>query len=198
MPIQFTAIYDDLVNDNTDSSGDISAVPSMGPVYFVPTLLPGYRIPALTNLPRPAGIGIRAFEGFIDTDGRLKSAPGGDIGVRLWANDPDWNLPRLQYQVRAELTDGFGIPVPWNAFYFDAPDADLNIDLGRELPPPGQKFGRGRSGFGVGGLGVTGEGQLQLSREDGLILGSVTVPELSETLTETNAGAVAYAVTFGA
>lgn len=197
MPVQFTVVYDDLVNDITDASGDVAAIASMGLVYFVPTLLPGYRIPALANLPRPAGLGVRAFQGFLDTDGQLKTAPGGDVGIRLWANDPDWNMPRFQYHVRADLTDALGVVVAWNDFYFDAPSEDVTINLTRELPPPGQKFGRGRSGFGVAAASVTGEGKLLLAREDGKLLAELDVPELSETLDQTNAGAIAYGLTFG-
>ena len=74
------------------------------------------------------------------------------------------------------------------------------MDLTRELPLPGQKFGRGRPGFGLqhgGGVDINESGQLVLLREDGQEVGAVTVPELSDTLDEAQGETIAYVMTFG-
>ena len=200
MPLSFTVTYSDRINDVDDVSGDVAAAVVTGPVYFEPCLLPGQRIPDPDYPPRPTGLAMRTFTGFLDTDGLLKTEAGGEEGVRLWANDPDWNLTRLQYRVRAELTDLLGRPVRWHAFNFDAPGEDIVRDLTLEIPLPGQKFGRGRPGFGLAkdtGVDINETGQLVLVREDGYELGAVTVPELSETLDDTQAETIAYVMTFG-
>jgi hypothetical protein len=199
MPLNFTVTYDDRTNDNTDVTGDIAAVAATGPVYFIPTIPTGYRIPDAAYLPRPTGLSVRAFPAFLDADGQLKPEAGGTVGVRLWANDPSWGLPRMQYQVRATLTDHLGEPVPWATFYFDAPSEDIEVKLALEMPLPGQKFARGRPGFGLArdGLDINGSGQLVFSREDGYELDPVTVPTVSETLTQAAAAAIAHTLTFG-
>lgn len=196
MALEFTVTYDELTNEPVNTTA-APPIPATGWVTFETSILPGMRIAALTNLPRPAGMEIRTFKGFLDTDGQLKSEPGGTVGVRLWANDPDWRLDRLQYRVRATLTDYLGREVPWVDFYFDAPKEDVVRNLALEIPRPGQKFGRGRPGLGLTGASVNGQGQLLLSREDDKLLAAVDVPELSETLAETNAAAIAYGMTFG-
>ncbi len=200
MPLSFTLVYSDRVNDVDDTSGDIDAQVVTGPLYFTPRLLPGQRIPDPEYPTRPTGLALRTFTGFLDTDGVLKAEPGGQEGVRLWANDPNWNLPRLAYQVRAELTDLLGRPVRWHGVDFDAPTEDITVDLTLELPLPGQKFGRGRPGFGLSkdsGIDISETNQLVFIREDGYELGAVTVPELSDTLDDTQAETIAYVMTFG-
>ena len=200
MPLSFTLTYSDRINDVDDVSGDVDAQVVTGPVYFEPCLLPGQRIPDPDYPSRPTGLALRTFAGFLDTDGLLKSAAGGEEGVRLWANDPAWNLPRLQYRVRAELTDLLGRPVRWHATNFDAPTEDIEVDLTRELPLPGQKYGRGRPGFGLArgtGVDINGSGQLVFVREDGEELGAVDVPDVSDVLDNAQAQSIAYVMTFG-
>ena len=199
MPLNFTLHYDDRINDLDDKVGDVAETVVTGPMYFVPNIRPGARIPVQDALPRPLGLAMRAFEGYLDTDGRLKNEQGGETGIRLWANDPAWNLPRLQYRVLADLTDLFGNPVPWQDFYFDAPTVDIERNLAAEMPKPGQKFGRGRPGFGiaVGGIDLDEQGRLLLTREDGQDIGAVEIPDLTEAFDEVAAQSVAYALTFG-
>lgn len=199
MPLCFTLVYSDRINDVDDVTGDTAAQVVTGPVYIEPCLLPGQRIPDPDYPSRPTGLALRTFTGYLDTDGLLKTEPGGEEGLRVWANDPNWNLPRLQYRVRAELTDLLGRPVRWHALNFDAPTEDIEVDLTLELPVPGQKFGRGRPGFGLArdGVSVNGSGQMVLTREDGYNLDPVTIPELSDTLLQSNAYAAAFARTFG-
>ncbi len=200
MPLSFTLTYSDRINDVDDVSGDVDAQVVTGPVYIEPCLLPGQRIPDPDYPSRPTGLGLRTFTGYLDTDGVLKTEAGGEEGLRVWANDPNWNLPRLQYRVRAELTDLLGRPVRWHAMHFDAPTEDIEVDLTRELPLPGQKYGRGRPGFGLAkdaGVDINGSGQLVLVREDGYELGAVTVPDLSDNLDDAQAETIAYVATFG-
>ncbi len=199
MPLCFPLVYSDRINDVDDVTGDTAAQVVTGPVYIEPCLLPGQRIPDPDYPSRPTGLALRTFTGYLDTDGLLKTEPGGEEGLRVWANDPNWNLPRLQYRVRAELTDLLGRPVRWHALNFDAPTEDIEVDLTLELPVPGQKFGRGRPGFGLArdGVSVNGSGQMVLTREDGYNLDPVTIPELSDTLLQSNAYAAAFARTFG-
>jgi len=190
MPVlNFTLEYDDLVNDVDDTAGDVGTTPGVGPMYFT-TLFPrGARIPVADFSPRPSGIGLRTFTGYLDTDGRLKNEAGGTAGLRLWANDPDFNLDRFQYRVSAELTDQLGRPVDFHGFNFDAPSEDVIRYLTDEMPKPGQKFGRGRPGFGIGELDVV-DGELVITREDGVELDPIIVPE-------SNALSAAYTLTFG-
>ena len=200
MPLNFTVTYSDRINDTEDTSGDIAATVVTGPMYFEPCLLPGQRIPDPDYPSRPTGLAMRTFTGFLDTDGILKTEAGGEAGVRLWANDPAWGIERLQYRVRGDLTDLAGNPVRWQSFNFDAPTEDIVRDLTLEIPLPGQKFGRGRPGFGLAkdtGVDINGDGQLVFVREDGYELGAVTVPELSDTLDEAQGETIAYVMTFG-
>lgn len=200
MPLCFTLVYSDRINDVDDVSGDTAAQVVTGPVYIEPCLSPGQRIPDPDYPSRPTGLALRTFTGYLDTDGLLKTEPGGEEGLRVWANDPNWNLPRLQYRVRAELTDLLGRPVRWHATNFDAPTEDIEVDLTRELPLPGQKYGRGRPGFGLArgtGVDINGSGQLVFVREDGEELGAVDVPDVSDVLDNAQAQSIAYVMTFG-
>lgn len=190
MPVNFTLHYDDRANQVDDFLGDVAAEATVGPMYFEPTIIPGRRIPVPDYTPRPTGIAVRRFSGYMDTDGRLKTERGGTVGIRLWANDPSWNLPRFQYRVTANLTDALGKPVPFAPFYFDAPSADIVRNLADELPRPDQKFGRGRPGFSIESLELDDDGLLVATLEDGT--------ELDPTpITVSAAAAAAYAMTFG-
>ena len=166
MPLSFRLFYDDRVNDTEDTEGEVAAVAVSGPVYFEPALLPGQRIPDPEYPSRPTGLAMRTFSGFLDTDGQLKVEPGGELGVSLWANDPAWNLPRLQYRVRAELTDLYGKPVRWHSFSFDAPATTADRNLVQYMPLPGQKFGRGPATHITGGQ-FDDDGNLVLNNDDG-------------------------------
>ena len=173
MPLNFTLHYDDRINDIDDKVGDVATTPGVGPIYFEPTILPGYRIPDLTASPRPLGITTRVFEGYLDTDGRLKNERGGETGMRLWANDPAWNLSRFQYRVTAQLADLFGRPIDWQPFYFDAPVVDMVKYLTDYMPRPGQKFGRGPASYLQSGE-FNEDGDLVLTNDDGSLVGPIT------------------------
>ena len=195
--VNFTVHYDDLSNDIDDTAAEINTAAHIGPVRFTTQISPGARVPAPEYNPRPTGFGFRVFSGYLDTDGRLKNKRGGTPGVKLWANDPVFTgLPRLEYRVQAELTDALGRPVLFDGFNFDAPGPDhpqwpdVEVDLAREMPQPGQKFGRGRPGFGVRALEIDNDALLVVTRDDLAEFDPIAIPE-SAALT------VAYALTFG-
>lgn len=173
MPMCFTLHYDDRVNDVDDTAGDVAATPGIGWMYFDSVIRTGYRIPVPSYSPRPAGLGLRRFKGYLDTDGRLKTRPGGEVGIRLWANDPEYNLPRLQYKVSAELTDTLGNPLDFHPFYFDAPVADIEKNLVEYMPWPDQKYGRGPASRLVAGF-FSDDGDLILRNDDGSTVDPIT------------------------
>ena len=173
MPLSFTVTYSDRINDTGDVSGDVAATIVTGPMYFEPCLLPGQRIPDPDYPSRPTGLAMRTFTGFLDTDGILKTEAGGEEGVRLWANDPAWELDRLQYRVRADLTDSLGQSVRWASFNFDAPVADITKDLTYYMPRPGQKFGRGPASYLTGGT-FNSDGDLVLHNDNGSDVNPIT------------------------
>lgn len=174
MPLSFRLFYDDRVNDVTDTVDEVAAVAVSGPVYFEPALLPGQRIPDPDFPSRPTGLAMRTFTGFLDTDGRLKSEAGGELGVSLWANDPAWGLARLQYRVRAELTDLDGRPVRWHSFSFDAPSDDGDRNLVHYMPLPTQKFGRGPGAWNIVSGSFNEDGDLILVNADGSTVDPIT------------------------
>lgn len=198
MTLNFTVQYSDRVNDADDTDGgDVAEVPGIGWLYMEPQFPAGTRLPAGDLEAGPTGYAIRTFRGYLDESGTLQYTKGGVGPMRVWGNDPAWGLDRLQYRVTAELTDGKGRHVPFQPFFVDAKKVDETMYLAREMPRPGQKYGRGRPGWGVGGMDINEFGQLVIQREDGAELGAVTVPELSETLDESTAIAAAFSMTFG-
>jgi len=186
MPMHFTLMYRDRTNDTTDTLGDVGLVGVTGPLLFETTFTPGARLRSADGTECP-----RSFPAVLDTDGRLKPIRGGDDGIRLWANDPAYGITRFQYRVIAPngLTDLNGEAVPWLPFYFDAPGEDIIRYLHDEIPKPGQKFGRGRPGFGIRDVAVS-NGLMTVTTEGGIELDPVEIPG-SHRL------AAAYAMTFG-
>lgn len=135
--INFTVNADALASDADDHDGDTAAVPLTGTATFTPlfadnrpALAPGYS-------PRPALFHIRQFDGIFDSTGRLRSEHGGDIGVRLWANDPVFNLGELWYRVDIEVTTLIGEPVALRGGAFRAPSTDVVINLADVLQQTG-------------------------------------------------------------
>lgn len=195
-PLNFTLVYDDRLTDVDDTTGDRGTTVGTGPVRFETVFLAGSRIPVGSST-RPAGFGPRVFDGYLDSDGQLKSAPGGSVGLRLWANDPAFALERLQYRVTAELTDLLGRPVPFASFCFDAPTEDVETSLVLLLPEPGQKFGRGPRAFDITDVTVTVDNELVFHRADGVDLGPVSADLSEGTLPQAMGRAVAFAIALG-
>lgn len=167
MPTNFTLLYDDLSNDLDDTIGDVGSVACVGWMTFTPVFRDGVRVPSPGNSPRPAGFHMRRFRGYVDTDGRLKSSPSGSVGVRLWANDPDFGLDRLQYRVTADLSDPLGRKIVFATVFFDAPSSDVSVNLADYLPAPSQDFGRGPGAWNLSGASFTESGALLLQNQDG-------------------------------
>ena len=135
----FTVNYD-LLASNTDSSDegvDADIIPLIGSVLFEPVTADDRAVLAPSYSPRPAGFKLRSFTGFIDVDGRLKSARSGAVGVRLWANDPVLELERLTYKVTFSLTTPVGEQVRVDGGYFEAPETDVAINLANVLQSTG-------------------------------------------------------------
>lgn len=194
--MNFTVTYENLTNDVDSPGGDTAAVACIGPMYFIPSIQDGGIIPALQHLPRAAGMSVRAFTAYMDIDGRLRAEAGGELGVRLWANDPDWQLERFAYQVRADLTDPLGRPIPFTPFQFDAPKEDRVVPLELEIPRPGQKFTRGRPAVDISSFRLTGDKMMVLTREDGY---EMTTDALifDDSIANSNTFGLSYAMTFG-
>ena len=130
--VQFTVEYDFLAvtSDSSDSNADADLVALIGQVDFTPQFTTEAPILARNYSPRPTGFRILTVSGFIDTDGRLKNARAGTVGVRLIANDPVLELPDpLVYRVDWHLTTPLGQPVSVPTNYFEAPSTDITVQL---------------------------------------------------------------------
>lgn len=180
MPVNFTLHYDDLTNDVDDTYSSIGAVAGIGWIHFEPVFDTGARIPVPTYSPRPAGFSLRPFKGYLDTDGRLRPERGSSTaGIRLWANDPAFNLDRLQYRVTApSLTDPLGRKLDFKPFYFDAPSTDVIRYLTSYMPTPGQNFGRGPGAWNLVGGTFNNNGDLILQNEDGSTLSPIPTSDV--------------------
>jgi hypothetical protein len=156
MPINCTLTYRHLANDTEDTSGDIGTIPAIGPVYAEAQFADG----AAALGSDATGYTIRRFEGYLDTDGILKNKPGGTAGMRVWANDPLFNLTRLPYTVTFDLYDALGRRIALNGATFDAPSTDTTVPLANVLPVPGAMAGgiQRRSSYAedIIDIGVTG------------------------------------------
>ena len=156
MPINCTLTYKHLANDTEDVSGDIGAIPAIGPVYAEAQ----FADDAAALGSDATGYTIRRFTGYLDTDGILKNERGGTVGMRVWANDPLFNLERLPYKVTFDLYDALGRRIELNGTTFDAPSTDTTVPLTNVLPVPGAMAGgilrRSSYAEDVLDIGVTG------------------------------------------
>lgn len=130
--IQFT-IQHDLLAATSDSSSDAGAdadlIPLIGDVVFTPQIDHYRQLLAAGYLPRPTGLRLLSFTGYIGMDGRLRSARNGSLGVRLIANDPVLGLTKLPYRVEFRLTTPLGEPIRVDGGVFDAPSTDVSVSL---------------------------------------------------------------------
>ena len=152
--INFTAQYD-LFGSFPDSDdegleADLGAL--VGTVKFTPQTIDGRAISAPTYSPRPAGFKMLPFAAYIDTDGQLKDGPSGNVGVRLWANDPVFELDDLLYRVDFDVKTIYAQPVIIDPGYFFAPVDDRVINLS-EVLQSGESIGSPRL---IGGTFVAG------------------------------------------
>lgn len=125
---QFAASPDNYVE--TDEGTDLDVIPLIGWVFFSPettdVLAPDFS-------PRPAGVKIMKYAGYINTDGRLRAFKDGPLGVRLPANDPVFGLTALRYRVDFDLRTPAGQRVPFDSGYFDAPAVDSTVWLAQAM-----------------------------------------------------------------
>ena len=148
--INFTVQYDLYASqsDSADTGVDADIVPLMGEVRFTPVTADDKPVQAPTYSPRPAGIKLLPFFGYMDSDGQLKAGPGGAVGVRLWANDPVLGLSTgLTYRVDFDLRTPVGEKVTVDGGYFSAPSVDGTVNLADVLTSTGSPV------VGLGGGG---------------------------------------------
>lgn len=178
MPLtQFTAELDLLAvtSDSIDSGADADQVALIGEVDFVPQFSTTAPILAREYLPRPTGFRLLPVTGYFDTDGRLKNARAGTVGVRLVANDPVLELPDpLVYRMDFRLTTPIGQPVRVTAAYFEAPDSDVTVQLAEVLESAlSSAAGAPRL---IGGQ-FDANGDIVFENADGSVLTPIEVPE---------------------
>lgn len=176
--IQFTVQFDVLANrafDSTDAGSDADTIPLVGEIVFSPRFADERLALASTLLPRPAGVKLRPFTGFVDTDGQLKTSRGGTVGVRLYANDPKFGFTDpLLYQVSFFLRTAAGQPVKIDDGYFTAPSTDSVVQLASVLQPTMPLAVRAPELIG----GSFNEaGQIVFENADGTVLEEITIPE---------------------
>jgi lysophospholipase L1-like esterase len=137
--INFTVNYDlfGSETDSADAGADADIVALIGDVTFTPVTSDDKPVQAPGYAPRPAGFKLRKFVGYLDSDGRLKSSRNGAVGVRLWANDPVFDLDQLTYRVDFDLRTPIGDKVSVDGGYFVAPSTDGTINLANVLTSTG-------------------------------------------------------------
>lgn len=170
--INFTVNFDALASqpDSGDDGIDADIIPLIGDVTFTPQFSDDNFVLAADYSPRPAGFKPRAFTGYLDSDGQLKASRGGAVGVRLWANDPVFNLASLAYRVDWHLTTPIGEAVRIAPSYFLAPSSDTPINLADVLSPT-RSFG----GIPIIG-GSIGDGTVTFENSDGSFVQPIEIP----------------------
>lgn len=133
--INFTAKLDLFAsqNDSSDGGVDVDIVPMVGSVVFTPLFDTEGAVMAADYLPNAAGFKLLPISGWVDSDGSLKDNPGGNVGVRLLANDPVFELDSLTYRVDFNLHTPAGRPVSVDSGYFFAPVEDVVVNLAEVL-----------------------------------------------------------------
>lgn len=174
---QFTAELDfrATTSDSSDLNADADEVALIGEVDFTPQFSTEGPILARDYSPRPTGFRLLKVTGFIDTDGRLKNARAGTIGVRLIANDPVLELPDpLVYRVDFRLRTPLGQPVRVAAAYFEAPNSDVTVQLAEVFESAlSSAVGAPRL---IGGEFNT-DGDIAFANADGSVLAPIEIPE---------------------
>jgi len=176
--MQFTVQFDVLSNrafDSTDAGTDADVIPLLGEIVFTPRFADERLALAATLSPRPAGVKLRPFTGFVDTDGRLKTSKAGTVGVRLFANDPKFGFDDpLLYQVSFFLRTAGGQPVKIDDAYFTAPIVDSTVQLADVLQPT-IPLAVGAPKL-IGGV-FNESGDVVFENADGSLLDPIEIPE---------------------
>ena len=171
--INFTVEYDQLAtqSDSSDAGVDSDLVALIGSVTFTPILTDERPVMAPDYSPRPTGIKLLPIIGYVDSDARLKSRPGGDVGVRLPANDPLLELDSLTYRVDFNLRTPLGKPVPVNGGFIAAPVNDQVVNLADVI----------YSSSSIGAPSIVGgsfdDDSVTFENLDGTFLEPITIPD---------------------
>lgn len=175
--VNFTVTFDALASEPDSADTDIEAdtISLIGEARFTPQFADDRFVLAPDYSPRPAGFKPRTFVGYIDTDGRLKASSGGPVGVRLWANDPVFDLggDPLIYKVDFDLRTPLGEPVPVESGYFTAPTDDSVVNLADVL--------QSSLALAAGAPGITGgyfdeAGDVVFENADGSFVAPIDIP----------------------
>lgn len=181
----FTVEYDQLglQTDSGDMGGDADIVALIGTVTFTAQTSDFKPLLAQDYSPRPAGFALQQpFFGLIDTDGQLKSAKNGSVGVRLPANDPIFDLESLFYRVDFQLTTPLGEHVRVDGGYFEAPSTDTTVNLTNVLTSTGSTI------VGVTRAGSYAEDILDSGQTGRAVIRSATSAEALDALEGTQVG----------
>lgn len=173
--INFTVNYDFLASqtDSNDAGADSDLVALSGTVVFTPVFADKRPVLAATHSPRPAGLKLQPISGYLDSDGRLKAAPGGAVGVRLPAKDPIMDLDALIYKVDFNVRTPSGEKVAVKNGYFYAPDADTTIQLAEVLESTLAEVAAAPRLSG----GSFVNGDIIFQNADGSVLPAIDIPE---------------------
>jgi hypothetical protein len=137
----FTVVgnYFAAAGDGPYDAGDPNLIPMAGPVTFTPIVTPGDTIDG-SDLTPPTNLYLARVKASVK-NGRIQI--NGESGVRLVANTAVLNLDGdLYYKV--EFPEGLkarGVTYSLKSFTFQAPTADVVIDLVDVTPEPGQPAG---------------------------------------------------------
>jgi len=169
--INFTVKYSQYANsaDDVDTNTDLDIIGLVGETTFTPVVRDARPILAPGYSP-PAGFRLRAITGFLDGVGVLRASRTGPDGVRLVANDPVLQLPKLSYRVEFKLTTPLGEPVRVDGGYFSAPQDDRVIYLAEVLQAGGSIGGPRISSGDFEGDSVIFE------NEDGTTISAIAIP----------------------
>jgi hypothetical protein len=174
--INFTVRYDLLASqtDLGDVDADSDLVPLVGTVVFTPLLANNRPVLAATHTPRPAGLKLQPISGYLDTDGQLRSAPGGLVGVRLPAADPIMDLDTLYYRVDFTVRTTAGEPVRVDPGYFQAPITDSTVQLAEVMESTVSAVSAAPNLVG-GTFNI--DGDVVFQNADGSVLQPIEIPE---------------------
>jgi hypothetical protein len=171
-PTYFTVIGDFkaiVADTELDSDHDPDLAPITAKILFTPMLATGDVILATHAQPRPTGFVPVPIQGVIDTDGRVKLRRRADDGaseftpVRLLADTELLELKTpLFYRVTFTEVKFNGKPGIIAPFVFQAPNADVQLNLITVMRQPGQPAS-GIVKIAPGRVRLLNDGRLQFS-----------------------------------
>jgi hypothetical protein len=174
--INFTVNYDLLASqtDSADAGADSDLVALIGTVVFTPLFDDNRAVLATDHSPRPAGFKLQPISGYLDSDGRLKAAPGGVVGVRLPAHDPIMDVDAVIYRVDFNVRTAAGEKVAVDHGYFEAPSTDTTVQLADVLQ---STLAAAAQAQGLVGGYFDGDGDVVFEDGDGNFLPPIAIPD---------------------